>query len=440
MVAAAGAAGKCPAHIAFVPDRHGRRRWCGAIIDVVAESARVLAFPAAADAIELRHLRSFVAVAEELNFGRAAERLYITQPALSRQIRSLERLVGCELLRRTTRRVELTVAGEALLERARRLLGDVDEAVAAVQSIGGEIMARIAGLWKPVADRLGDVGDLQEQRAAYEALLAHFEVPAGLQVRPVNAGGVQALVVGEDAAAPPAVLYLHGGGFVLGSAFGHRPLAGALALAAGRGVLVADYRLAPEHPFPAALDDACAAYRWMLERGGDPAQLVVGGDGSGGGLAVSLLLRLRDEGLLPLPAGAALLCPTADVKAVTLDLDPDDPVHRLLGDFFHGCAASYLAGHPADDPHANPILADLSGLPPFLIQAATEDLLLGEARALNDRAREHGVMTELQLYPTDAHVFHLFWSFLPEAAAAIEAAGRFVHARTTASGDAARAG
>jgi epsilon-lactone hydrolase len=438
MVATARGAGKCRAHIAFVPDRHGRRRSCGAIIDVVAESARVLAFPAAADAIELRHLRSFVAVAEELNFGRAAERLYITQPALSRQIRSLEQLVGCELLRRTTRCVELTVAGEALLERARRLLGDVDEAVAAVQSIGGEIMGRIAGLWKPVADRLGDAGDLQEQRAAYEALLAHFDVPAGLQVRPVNAGGVQALVVGENAAAPPGVLYLHGGGFVLGSAFGHRPLAGALAMAAGRGVLVADYRLAPEHPFPAALDDTYAAYRWMLEHGGDPARLVIGGDGSGGGLAVSLLLRLRDEGL-PLPAGAALLCPTADVEAATLDLDPDDPVHRLLGDFWHGCAVSYLGGHAPDDPIANPILGDLSGLPPFLIQAATEDLLLGEAHALNDRAREHGVRTELQLYPTDAHVFHLFWSFLPEAAAAIEAAGQFVRAQTAALGGAATA-
>ena len=389
----------------------------------------MLAFPAAADAIELRHLRSFVAVAEELNFGRAAERLYITQPALSRQIRSLEKLMGCQLLRRTTRRVELTLAGEALLERARRLLGDVDQAVAAVQSIGGEIMGRVAGLWKPVADRLSDVDGLQEQRAAYEALLAHFEVPAGLQVQAVNAGGVPALGVAEQAAGAPGVLYLHGGGFVLGSAFGHRPLAGALALAAGRGVLVADYRLAPEHPFPAALDDAYAAYRWMLERGGDPARLAVAGDGSGAGLAVSLLVRLRDEGL-PLPAGAALLCPTADVRAATLDLDPDDPVHRLLGDFWHACAASYLGRHSPDDPLANPIGADLSGLPPFLIQAATEDLLLGEARALEDRARAHGVATEIELYPTDAHVFHLFWSFLPEAAAAIEAAGRFVRART----------
>src|ERR671926_771886 len=102
------------------------------------DSARVLAFPRAADAIELRHLRAFVAVAEELNFGRAAAALYVSQPALSRQIRALEELVACELLRRSTHRVELTLAGDALLDRARKLLGDLDEAVAATQSVGGE--------------------------------------------------------------------------------------------------------------------------------------------------------------------------------------------------------------------------------------------------------------------------------------------------------------
>ena len=221
-------------------------------------SARVLKLPAAGSAVELRHLRSFVAVAEELNFGRAAERLYITQPALSRQITGLEQAIGCELLRRSTRRVELTLAGKALLERARPLLRDADDAVLAVQSLSGEIVARVAQLWQPV----GDQGDLELQRAAYESLLAHFDVPSGVQVRPVNAGGVPALVVAEDPAATPGVLYLHGGGFVMGSAFGVRPLAGALAMAAGRGVLVADYRLAPEHAFPGALDDAYAAYEW----------------------------------------------------------------------------------------------------------------------------------------------------------------------------------
>lgn len=133
-------------------------------------SASVIAFPASAEAIELRHLRTFVAVAEELSFGRAAERLFITQPAVSRQIRSLEQLVGCQLLRRTTRTVELTLAGEALLERARRLLVEVDAAVAAAQTVGGEIMGRIADIWQSVGETLRDRDDLQAQRAAWESL------------------------------------------------------------------------------------------------------------------------------------------------------------------------------------------------------------------------------------------------------------------------------
>src|SRR6185503_7249284 len=132
----------------------------------------IVRFPAAADALELRHVRSFVAVAEELNFSRAAERLYLSQPALSRQISALERLVGAQLLRRSTHRVELTLAGEALLDRARRLLRDVDDAVHAVQSVGGELSARIMRLWQPVADGAdgavpgehAEPGDLEEQR------------------------------------------------------------------------------------------------------------------------------------------------------------------------------------------------------------------------------------------------------------------------------------
>src|SRR5262249_48729297 len=113
-------------------------------------SGEVLSFPQAPDGVEVRHLRAFVAVAEELNFGRAASRLYLSQPALSRQIRALERLLGCELLKRSTHRVELTVAGSALLDRARRLLGDLDEAIATTQSVGGELANRMATLWAPV--------------------------------------------------------------------------------------------------------------------------------------------------------------------------------------------------------------------------------------------------------------------------------------------------
>ena len=384
-------------------------------------STRELKVPAPGSAVELRHLRSFVAVADELNFGRAAERLYITQPALSRQITGLEQAIGCELLRRSTRRVELTLAGQALLERARPLLRDADDAVLVVQSLSGQIVARVAQLWQPV----GDQGDLEQQRAAYEGLLARFDMPPGVQVRPVNAGGVPALVVAEDPAAPPGVLYLHGGGFVMGSAYGVRPLAGALALAGGRGVLTADYRLAPEHAFPAALDDAYAAYEWMVARTGEPSQLVVAGDSAGAGLALTLLLRLRDAAL-PLPACATLFCPIADLEATTIVPDRDDLTSRVIGDFWRGCVDAYLAGHPPDDPLVSPVRGSLAGLPPLLIQVGAGDILLGESRKVVDRARDDGVEARLELYPVDAHIFHHFWSFLPEAADALDAAGRFI--------------
>ena len=191
------------------------------------ENAEVVSLPQAPDAIELRHLRAFVAVADELNFGRAAARLYLSQPALSRQIRSLERLVGCDLLRRSTHRVELTLAGEALLDRARGLLREVDEAVSATRSVGGELLARIARHWESFAEV--SPADLQELRVAFEGLHGQFEPPPNISVRSVNAGGVPGLLLTPQPEAPPPLLYLHGGGHVAGSAFGYRPLAGALA-------------------------------------------------------------------------------------------------------------------------------------------------------------------------------------------------------------------
>ena len=371
------------------------------------DEERVLAFPRAPDAIELRHLRSFVAVAEELNFGRAAEQLYLSQPALSRQIRALEQFVGVELFRRSTHQVELTLAGEALLDRARSILRGVDEAVSVTQSVGGELVGRSMGMWKALADLSEAGADVHSMRDAYEALHAQFDPPQEVTVRPVSAGGVSSLLVSPPDQPQTSVLYLHGGGYMLGSAFGYRHLAGALALAADAGALVADYRLAPEHPFPAALDDALSAYRWLVDRGQE--HIVVAGDSSGGGLALSLMLSLEREGL-PQPAGALLFCPGVDLAR--------SPKTRPT-------AEAYLGAHPADDPIVSPLNADLGGLPPLLVQVATGDEWCEDGKALVTRAREHGVDARLELYPVATHVFQVFWSFLPEATEAIESAGRF---------------
>jgi epsilon-lactone hydrolase len=380
----------------------------------------VLAFPQAPDGVEVKHLRAFVAVAEELNFGRAAARLYVSQPALSRQIRTLERLLGCELLRRSTHRVELTVAGSALLDRARRLLGDLDEAIAATQSVGGELANRMATLWAPVLETASPDRDIEDMRTAYEAFLAEFAVPETVTVRPVNAGGISSLALSAGSADGPTILYMHGGGFTAGSAYGYRPLVGALVAAAGVDALVPDFRLAPEHPFPAALEDVLTAYVWLADQ--SPGGIVLAGDSAGGGLACSLLLTLKAQGL-PMPAGAVLMCPGVDptCEAIVTASAPPDTLAVARRSI-----EAYLAGHPVDDPVVSPLLADLTGLPPLLIQTATGDHVLPEARRFAEVASQQGVDARLELYAADTHVFHVFWSFLPEAADALQRAGEFI--------------
>src|SRR6185437_11969345 len=356
------------------------------------------------------------------NFGRAAERLYVSQPALSRQIRGLEQLVGCELLRRSTHSVELTLAGEALLDRARKLLRDVDQAVAAALSVGGELLGRIARTLEPMRGMLAADRDLVEARAAFESMNAQFSPPPGTVTRPVTAGGVPSLVIAPGEGYRPTVLYLHGGGYVIGSAFGYQCHAGALAAASQTGVLLPDYRLAPEHPFPAALEDAQHAYLWLREQSPDPDGIVLAGDSSGAGLALSLLLALKRD-RVPLPAAAVVFCPWLDLSADAVS-ESDAPL--ATDEEIRRCVEAYLAGHPADDPIVDPLGADLTGLPPILVQAATGDARLADAKALAARARDHGVDARLELFPVDAHAFQLFWSFLPEAADAMDAAGAYI--------------
>jgi epsilon-lactone hydrolase len=391
------------------------------------QRGNVLAFPQAPDAIELRHLRAFVAVAEELNFGRAADRLHLSQSALSRQVRALEQLLGCDLLNRSTHRVELTIAGEALLDRARRLLEDVDEAVSATLSIGGELAGRLAELWAPLFAVTDDDAGLQARRDAFERFHGQFSPPPEVAIAPVNAGGVPSFELAANPDASATILYLHGGGHVMGSAFGHKPLLGALAVAADARVVAPEYRLAPEYPFPADLEDATRAYRWLLDTGAPPGQVILAGDSSGCGLVLALLLSLKQEQDVPLPAGALLFCPWTDLSGNILQpLAASDEQITMLLDQVRAYVDAYLDGHPVDDPVLSPLSADLSGLPPMLIQAATGDPQREEAHLLTERARAHGVDARLELYPVDTHAFQTFWSFLPEAIEGLSQAGRFV--------------
>lgn len=394
----------------------------------------VIELPKAPDAIELRHLRAFAAVAEELNFSRAAERLYLTQPALSRQVRSLERLIGAELMRRTTRQVELTLAGEALLNRTRPLLSDLDQAVAATRSLGGEHQHRLGRLTQPVADTLGR--GLDEFRDAYEAMNAQLPTPEGITARPVTGGGVPSLVYETKAGTPPTVLYVHGGGYLAGSAYGSRPLAGVLTSLTARALLVPDYRLAPEHPCPAAIDDVAAVYTWLTTRT-EPGQLTLVGESSGCGLLLSALHRIRQSATPgPMPGRLVLLSPMIDLTGGYLDdLADDDPQAPLLRGLVEMCIPPYLNGRPATDPAVNALYDELTGLPPTLVQMGTGDVCLRDARGFVVRAQDHGVDAHLELYPVTTHVFHTFWSFLPEASRALHRASAFVNNGTADRGE-----
>ncbi|WP_433383177.1 alpha/beta hydrolase fold domain-containing protein [Actinoplanes sp. CA-142083] len=384
--------------------------------------------PLAPDLIELRHLVSFVAVAEELNFSRAAQRLFLSQPALSRQIRSLERIIGCELFRRSTQRVALTLAGEALLARARTLLSDADEMITATRAVGGELTARMTSFWQPWVDAAVNVGGLDRIRATTEELHGRFAPPPEVAVTPTVAGGVPALRLTPPQASDTTILFLHGGGHVAGSAFGYRHLAGAVAAAAGMQTLVIDYRLAPEHPYPSALQDALNAYGWLIDSGLDSDRIAFVADSSAGGLAMSTLLALRDRGAA-LPAAVALLCPWVDLTGRTHRPPQDSPI-VFLPETAKVLAEAYLDGHPVDDPLVDPLHADLVGLPPLLIQAASGDSVFQEAILLAKRADSFAVPVSISVSPVATHDFHVFWTFLPEAATAIDQVGSFLRETT----------
>ena len=371
----------------------------------------------APEGVDLRQLRAFVAVAEELNFGRAAQRLYLSQPALSRTIRALERVIGCPLLLRDTHRVELTLAGHALLEHTRGVLAALDKAIATTQSVGGELNARMMAAWAPMQAVVATIASVEKLREVFEAVLAELPVPDDLAVRPANAGGVPSLVLGDE----PAVLHLHGGGYVLGSAYGYRPIVAGFMTADGPGVLVPDYRLAPEHPHPAAVEDALAAYRWLVARA--PSDVVIVADSSGCHLALAVLLALREEGAA-MPAGVALMCPSAGSAGGMLE--PSD-IGRPVDEITRAGLAYRVDS------------ADLSGVPPTLIQAAVGDAALDEARSLADRAQAAGVDVRLEEYRTDPHMFQMFWSFLPEGADAMAGVRDFVASTLASASDVSEA-
>ncbi len=268
------------------------------------------------------------------------------------------------------------------------------------------------------------IADIRDE---YEEYGRMFPIAKGVTTTDTMAGGVPAQWLTAGTARENRVLlYLHGGGYVSGSLSTHIGLTSRLTGAAKAKVLALDYRLAPEHPFPAAVEDALAAYRWLLDKGYDAGRLAVSGDSAGGGLTVALLLALRDEGL-PQPACAIPISPWTDLdgSGAWRDADPaGDPIcdAAALSRF----AADYMQGGDLHDPLASPVFGDLSGLPPLLIQVGSMEVLLSDATRLADRATAAGVDTTLEIEDGAPHVWHHAVPLLPEAMAAIDRIGAFV--------------
>jgi monoterpene epsilon-lactone hydrolase len=280
-----------------------------------------------------------------------------------------------------------------------------------------EAFEQVVALIRAAAADDPGTSTVEEARARLDEMGALFAVPDGVEVEPAEVAGIACERYRPAAASRGLVIYHHGGSYVAGSLASHRALVARIAAAGGCEVLAVDYRLAPEHPHPAGLDDALAVYRRTLADGARPDQVIVAGDSAGGGLTTALLLALRDAGD-PLPAGAVLLSPWLDLTltadAVTSRAD-EDPM--LTAEGLAPSAKAY-GGDDLRRPLVSPVFADPAGLPPLLILVGSAEILLDDSRTFAERARAAGVEVDLDVEEGLVHV----WPFIdgiPESAAAL---------------------
>ncbi len=275
----------------------------------------------------------------------------------------------------------------------------------------------------------------EETRANFEKLAMAFPVAEDVKREKTDANGVPGeWLTPTGVSGDITVYYLHGGGYSIGSVNTHARMVALIAAACDARAFAVDYRLAPENPFPAGLDDAVAGYRWLLGQGVDPARLVIGGDSAGGGLTLATLLRLREAGD-PLPAATVLLSPWTDLEGAGDSIKTRreaDPMIDPTG--MPEMARSYYRDEDVRNPLVSPLHADFTGLPPMLIQVGDAEVLLDDSTRVARRADAAGVDITLEVNDEMIHVFQFFAPLLPEAVAAIERIGEFakVHAGAAA--------
>ena len=271
--------------------------------------------------------------------------------------------------------------------------------------------------------------DVGEQRRLIRELASAQPLPAGVTVTAAALGGVPTAEITIDGIEPRhVVLYFHGGVYVMGDAFQAAGLAAQVGRRTGAKVISVDYRLAPEHPYPAAADDALAAYQALLLGGTAPSDIAFAGESAGGGLAVATLVNARDHGLA-LPAAAFVMSPYADLtlSGATMETKREaDPLFTPQA--FPARVADYTSGHDPALGLISPVFADLSGLPPLIIQAGSHELLLDDAIRLARQAATADVQVTLDITPGVPHVFQAYYPILDEAAAALDRAGQLLSA------------
>lgn len=299
----------------------------------------------------------------------------------------------------------------------------VDHDVAQESAVAQDALFRAKDLFAGV---FGDgTLTLPELRANLDRMMEEATLDDDVSVDEVVVAGVNTLRVEAGTVATDSVMvWLHGGGYVMGSAHGYRQTAAVLSRALGLAVVVPDYRLAPESPFPAALEDACAVLNACVAQYGG-GHVVVGGDSAGGGLAMASLLQMRDRGVVS-PAAAVLVSPLADLSGSGASVQSNaglDPI--ITARSLRGLAASYLHGHDRRDPRASPVFGDLAGLPPVLLLASDSEALLDDAVRMHESIQNADGESTLSIYPDTCHAWTLFAHFMPQARRGVDEIAQF---------------
>jgi acetyl esterase/lipase len=315
-----------------------------------------------------------------------------------------------------------------------RLVGGVRAAVTLRRRVSGPLRPS----WDPTFEALAELfhqGSLRITRMPLDAQRRWTQsVILGLPSSPlyqettfekVSAGGAPGEWFRRQDAAGRTVLYLHGGGYGLGTIDTHRDLIARIGRASRANALALEYRLAPEHRFPSQLEDALAAYLWLLQQGIDPRRLIVAGDSAGGGLTLSLLVKLRDSGY-PLPAAAVCLSPWVDLEGLGASLDQNDRYDYISRRALSQYRKRFVDDENVRNPLAAPLYADLRRLPPMLVQVGSAETLLDDSRRIVERAREAGVDVTFRVWEDMIHVWQLFAFMVPQGSAAIDEIGAFI--------------